>query len=730
MRSKKGFTMMEMIIVIAIIAVLAMVVIPAISGYIGDSKDNYNEKLVKQLEVSGKNYYSENKNELPNKEYNRIALIANTYVALPTLQSSNYVSKDFVDSRGVECKESYVYVMQPGGSTENEYHPCLICGDKNYTEDDPYCNISNWDDKTNPNCNLASKIGTDKDTIIKNGPNGTKIFYNPTSITITATDESGAAGNPGKIAYIIIEAYENGTDKMIDESTIDVSKMTSNEIKKINLMNYLPKDKKGQIITAEYRIKVLDEGGNQSSCLMNPDDNSDGVPTITVIYDKTKPKCELIDIQKNKDEKYITFDNTKTKDNWSKQDKLLTLIDEKEGLEKQPSYIIKDINYKYSLKEKADGTYYGYVKDEAGNIGTCDIPVKIKMFEDEKPYCLLSSKSNVYHYVKRDGKTEHTAECYFYKGEKGNYDLSKIELKDKTLGTINPKINSDKNKNKDNKIVIDIPFKVNNSGDGYENIIIKEGTVKVGNLTNDKLSVQEKDFYVDTTFPTVKWTTNQSQKYDSKTKTYYYEKGVKITATCTDTGSKMKSATISGKGTNITNATISDSQKSSTITNNVKGKNLEYKVVCVDNAGNEKSYTNKYNVMEFSADSSCGCKTYKSCETKDCGCKTGKRCSAAGCESGYYSYYWYGLAERSYGGGGGAAPICSSCNEKCYNATTNTNHAAATYNEKGRMVYGWCLRTYYCNYYYRNYSKCGCEKWKSCRDDACGCETYKECWHY
>ena len=729
MRSRKGFTMVEMIIVIAIIAVLAMVVIPAISGYMEESDKDYNKKLVSQLEISGKNYYSENKNELPNKEYNRIALISNTYVALPTLQSGNYVSKDFVDSRGVECKESYVYVMQPGGSTENEYHPCLICGDKNYTEDDPYCNISNWDDESNPNCNLAGSIGVDSKTKVVDGENGKKIFYNPTSITITATDESGAAGKPGKIAYIIIEAYANGTNKKIDEITIDVSKMTSSEIKTLNIMNYFPK-KNDQIITAEYRIKVLDEGGNNSTCLINPGDNPDNGSTITVIYDKTKPNCELIDVQKNKDEKYITFDMNKTKDDWSTQDKLQVLIDETNN--KNQSYVINKLNgYKYSLKGKPDGTYYGYVKDEAGNMKICDISVKIKMFEDEKPYCLLSSDSNVYHYVKRDGKTIHDAECYFYKGEKGDYDLSKIQLKDKTLGTIDPKINSDKNKNKDNKIVIDIPFKVNNSGDGYENIIIKEGTVKVGNLTNDKLSVQENDFYVDTTYPTVKWSTDQTQKYDSKTKTYYYEKGVKITATCTDTGSKMKSVTISGKGTNITNATISDSKKSATITNNVKGKNLEYKVVCADNAGNEKSYTNKYNVMEFSVDSSCPCKTYKSCETKDCGCKTGKRCPAAGCASGYYSYYWSDLRDSSSMQGSGGCIRCDSgCNYSCWNAYGSGGQGGRCTFINGKMYQGRCLRSYICSYNNRSYSKCGCEEWKTCEDDDCGCKTRKECWHY
>lgn len=728
--NKKGFTMVELIIVFAVLAVLAVFVIPSISKYIGTGKGDYNEELLHQLEISGKNYYSENKSKLPNKPYYQKALISSTHVALPTLQSGNYISKEFVDSEGRECSESYVYVVQHGGTTENEYHPCLICEGVNYSKDDAYCHISNWDDKTNPNCNLSGTIKTDESSKVVG-----KTYYNPVEIKITAEDMAGMAGKSGKIAYILLRAYENGTDKMIDEVILDVSKMTKEEISDINLMKYFVKDENGNMLTAEYRITVLDEGGNQSSCLLDKNDNPDAGPTIKVIIDKEKPSCKIIDVQKSKNEKYIKFDEEKTKDDWSKQETLSVLINQtKEATREHMKNNYRISTYKYDLKGKADDTYYGHVMDEAGNIKDCSLDVKIKMFEDEKPYCILNAESNVYKYVKRDGKTLHTVDCYLYKGEDNkDTDLEKIELKDKSLGDIEPKINSDKNKNKENKIVIDIPFKVNNSGDGWENIILKPGTVKVGDMTNDEVTVQKDDFYVDVTYPGIKWETDQTPQSGG-----WYKKGLKITATCTDTGSKMKSISISGAGTNVITKRIDESTMTATITNNVRGQNIKYTAVCIDNAGNSSNdasnksiYTKTFNIKEYSAHSSCGCAQWKSCATSACGCYLGARCAAAGCESGYYYFSKvkkYDTLNTPYLGTmswPSSPTVCTKVGETFYTYTQEikSNGDIIWHHKEKSCLYG-------CNYYYRSYSKCGCAQWNTCRAQACGCQTYNTCWHY
>ncbi|MGM9878832.1 MAG: prepilin-type N-terminal cleavage/methylation domain-containing protein [Bacilli bacterium] len=68
-QNKKGFTMVEVLVVVAIIAVLATTIIPIVSNYIQKGKDDYNEKLKKQLLVSGKDYFTNNKVKLPVKTY-------------------------------------------------------------------------------------------------------------------------------------------------------------------------------------------------------------------------------------------------------------------------------------------------------------------------------------------------------------------------------------------------------------------------------------------------------------------------------------------------------------------------------------------------------------------------------------------------------------------------------------------------------------------------------------
>ena len=201
----------------------------------------------------------------------------------------------------------------------------------------------------------------------------------------------------------------------------------------------------------------------------------------------------------------------------------------------------------------------------------------------------------------------------------------------------------------------------------------------------------------------------------------------------------MKSATISGKGKNITNETISTSKKSATITNNAKGKNLEYKVVCVDNAGNEKSYTKKYNVMEWSVDPSCPCKTYNKCDAESCKCKKIDRCKKAGCASWHYAtgYSYKHVYSHSY---------CSNSQIEMGSATcTSSNHgqikcrcsksSSCPKNRKWLCTCWKCSRTSYsyadyCNYYNESLSKCGCLERYECEDKSCGCKTREECWHY
>ena len=150
--SKKGFTLVEVLGVLVIIGVLALIAVPKITEYMQNGKTRYNEKLGGQLLLSGKSYFSDNKQDLPttanDKKY--------SYITWDELDSEKYTTNKLTDSEGRDCSKSYVYVKasikNPG---KYEYTPCLICEDTagnvtNHNKTNPYCNISNWTDEEPP----------------------------------------------------------------------------------------------------------------------------------------------------------------------------------------------------------------------------------------------------------------------------------------------------------------------------------------------------------------------------------------------------------------------------------------------------------------------------------------------------------------------------------------------------------------------------------------------------
>ena len=781
MKNNKGFTMVEMIIVLAIIAVLAMVVIPAISGYMEESDKDYNKKLVSQLEISGKNYYSENKNELPNKSYDRIALITNSHVALPTLQSGNYVSKDFVDSEGRHCTESYVYVRQPSGSTENEYHPCLICvGDDgtvvNHTESDPYCNVSNWSDDTNPNCNMSAEVVVDGNSKVVEGPNGSKTFYNPSKLKIQANEN---------IAYIIIKGYENGTNKEITSAskTLVTSNMTAEQIREMNLIEFFPKEN-GKIVTARYEITVLDFGGNESRCLMDP--NSGGSQSdITIIMDEEAPTCAIKDYQEVANNKYIKF--TKVNDNWSKQENISVLINKNSSATREEmNNSNRFSSYEYSLAKATDGTYYGHVMDEAGNIGKCDTDgsIKINMHPEEAPYCLFTKDAPT-KWLKAGEVANLAVECYVDKSLSSNYDKTKL-VSDNKLGTpVISKVVKNKGDNPD-RTEYQIKYTATTAKKaGKDYVSVKSGFFKT---TNNKVNeaIKSKEIKIDAVPPTIKYSASKTKK-DNKWYETSESNPLVITATCTDSNSGVKEFIVNSSVINGTSKEIT-----------FKKANNPYTITskCTDNAGNTPtSSTLKVYTKVFSRDKDCGvelykecehedckCKTYKSCRTKACDCETIARCSAAGCASSYtYTCYSYSFGSSktkegdSYPGNG-----VSSCNSsnvgkysrtlissrqvkttcaKCKRNDTATTRKNNCSSPRNNTCVKWNYKTLYtweykkcnkssgtctgCNYYKQSLSKCGCDLRKKCEASACGCKTYKtcrtkgcgvekykECWHY
>lgn len=700
--NKKGFTMVEILIAIAILAVISMVVIPSIVRYITEGKDTYNEKLENQLLVAGKNYFADNESLLPKKTYLDRDTEKHSYATVPEMQSKNYLDQEFVDSNGNPCTESFVFVTIPAGETEEDWYACLKCEGENgegYQTENDYCDISNWDDETAPICGITD--GDKKGVTISGGTTVSGKRYNPTKVTIANYKDEDDLSQ----IWII-----NKTTNY--KKVLDVYNQEENEIKGINLVNYFEKDKNGKLIDGEYEIYLRDTGGNFSS-----------ICNDRILIDNTAPSCNISSVQ-NETEKKVKLT---TKDNLS--DEIYSVINKVKNTEKEN---IKNKKIReLSLIGQTDGTYYGHVLDEAGNYRNCSTNVTIKMYEDEEPYCVFTKNADSSKYLKAGAEEDLQVECYAYQADKATYDKEKItKTNTNNIGSLTSVENTKDNKNKENKRIFDLTYKATTerkSGTDYVNI--EEAYITdINKKTNKK--IRSNAIKVDAIPPVVKQTPNKS-----KTSGGWYQAPLTVTATCTDSGgSGVSKLTFAGKS-----GTSSVSVTRTTAANPVK-----YTAACTDKAGNSVSSGTNYYVRVYSAHSSCGVQSYKSCRTSACGCQTTKYCTN-GCKSYNYTttykYSWGGWSTKigkTYPGNG--VSKCNASNYGKYNRK-KLYQTCHKWGSNGRICLdlGWKWQYRKCNrkkvtsatsckeYYYK---ACGCKLYKSCRNKACGVQSYKTCWHY
>lgn len=119
--NKKGFTLIELISVIALIAIVSTLVFKVVTDKIQNSKKALYENLISDLEKAGEKYMLEH-NDVDKYHLNTLC------IDIPTLQENNYIEKGKIkDPRTKEELSGYVKVTYDNSKNQYEFKYTETC---------------------------------------------------------------------------------------------------------------------------------------------------------------------------------------------------------------------------------------------------------------------------------------------------------------------------------------------------------------------------------------------------------------------------------------------------------------------------------------------------------------------------------------------------------------------------------------------------------------------------
>ena len=381
MKNKKGFTLVEMLVVLGIICVLALIITPAIISYRNKANNEYNDKLKDNVITVAKDYYTNNRSELPNGQ------IEGKYVDILTLdkmKQNNLFSNDVIDAYKNNCSsESYVVVENNRGNYD--YYLCLKCGDKTYETDKSYCDFkydtSSDNANSAPTCELSYNDNWSNNDVtinvkstdnvgivnIKNNGKAIKTTYDENTKTYNA---NFIAKRSGSYSFEILNKYGlKTTCKTENEIKIDkdIPRCVISKQDKTNLsMNLLvtATDDTSPIKTVKigdsvldstnlynvtkngkYIAKVIDSAGNENTCSVDVTELDSEAPKITVTGNSSSSLTVTItDNVGVVGYKITTTQTTPTEKEWTKVDSVASISQTFNNLSSSTTYYIHAID--------------------------------------------------------------------------------------------------------------------------------------------------------------------------------------------------------------------------------------------------------------------------------------------------------------------------------------------------------------------------------------------------
>ncbi len=145
----KGFTLVELLAVIAIMGMLAVIMVPTISGVIEENKTNNSENLTNSIKSSARAYISDNRYEISlddsscdnnNNKRNITSIgtgtnlkkITNSEISVSILVNEGYLKSNFDEiinpktNKPIKKEESYIVVTYDCSSKDFKYGKITI----------------------------------------------------------------------------------------------------------------------------------------------------------------------------------------------------------------------------------------------------------------------------------------------------------------------------------------------------------------------------------------------------------------------------------------------------------------------------------------------------------------------------------------------------------------------------------------------------------------------------